>query len=286
MAEMKVSEIIYYPIKSCGGISVANAPLDSRGIEHDREFMIVDAENRYVNQKKQPRLALIQPRIYDRLLEIQAKQSGIIIPIMKEGPSLEVRLRKEGLKAVDQGEIAAGWLSEFLGGNYRLVRMADDFVRKVESAYARREYDQVAFSDEHPFLIISEESLADLNSRLGEKAIPMNRFRPNIVISGSGIPYMEDDIKRIKIGNVAYDVVKPCARCDMIQINQDDAKSYEGVLPELAKYRLAMVDGKRKALFGQYVIHERPGSVKVGDKVEIEAFKPEEEKIKFLAKVA
>lgn len=289
MTEMKVSAINYYPIKSCGGLPLESAVLDCRGIVHDREFMVVgkNVEGQYelVRQSKQPRMALIRPKVNKHILQASAPGiENLEIQIIREGNKVDAVVHGNVCSAVDQGEEAAKWLRKYLGEDYRLVRMTDEFVRKINPRYAQREYDQVGFQDGYPLLLISEESLNDLNSRL-HQPVRMNRFRPNIVIKGNGNPFVEDDVRLIKIGENYFDAVKPCDRCPIPGIEQETGEISKEVLKVLnnPKYRRG-ADGK--VYFGQNLIHQSPGMVHVGDKVEILMYKNENEKIKWLPEKA
>jgi uncharacterized protein len=134
----------------------------------------------------------------------------------------------------------------------------------VDPVYARTERDQVHFADGYPFLLISQESLGDLNSRLAEP-LPMNRFRPNIVVAGGGAPYLEDGWKRIRIGEMIFHVAKSCARCAITTTDQATAERGKEPLATLATYRKV----ERGVLFGQNLLHEANGTLRVGDRLEV-----------------
>lgn len=144
----------------------------------------------------------------------------------------------------------------------RLVRMADDFVRRVDARYARQPSDQTGFADGYPFLLISQASLDDLSARLAP--LPMNRFRPNIVVSGCDA-FAEDDWREIRIGGIIFNIVKPCARRAIPTIDQDTAIAGPEPLRTLAAYRTF----GQKVLFGQNLVAANTGTLRVGDEVEI-----------------
>jgi len=183
----------------------------------------------------------------------------------------EVTIWRDRVTVADQGDLVSDWFSTYLGGSYRLVRMPDDVVRPVDQQYATRPEDQVNLADGYPILLISEESLADLNRRLGEP-LPMNRFRPNIVINGAEIPYAEDEWSEVHIGEVTFHVVKSCARCVTTTTNQSTAERGAEPLRTLASYRQV----PRGVLFGQNLIHASPGCIKNGDSVAINALRRRE----------
>jgi uncharacterized protein YcbX len=169
------------------------------------------------------------------------------------------------VNAIDQGDVSARWLSDWLGASVRLVHVDERFKRKLNPEYAVSDEDHTGFADGYPILIISEESLADLNSRLdASHPLPMNRFRPNMVVKGCE-PFAEDTWKRIRIGEVEMALVKPCPRCVVTTIDKDSLEKNKEPLKTLSKYR--MQEGG--AMFGMNVIPLGEGEIKVGMSVEI-----------------
>jgi hypothetical protein len=259
-----VSGLYYYPIKACRGYALQTALLDARGIAHDRRFLIVDANDRFITQREHARLAMIEPCVTDDALALTAPgMPPLTIETRAATARRSVVIWRDTVEAIDQGEAVARWLSAYLGEAARLVKFAEDVTRKVNAAYARRPTDQTGFADGYPLLLISQASLDDLNTRL-PSPLPMNRFRPNLVVSGTA-PYAEDAWKQIRIGEVVLDVVKPCARCVTTTTDQHTAARGKEPLATLATYR----NSERGVLFGQNVIHSRPGTLRVGAAVEI-----------------
>ena len=171
--------------------------------------------------------------------------------------------KSKGVHAIDQGDESAQWFSDWLGVSVRLVHVADGFKRKLNPEYAVSEEDHTGFADGYPILIISEESLQDLNSKLGS-VLPMNRFRPNIVVQNCE-PFAEDTWKRIRIGGVEMALVKPCPRCVVTTIDKETLKKSKEPLKTLATYR-NQEDG---AMFGMNVIPLNEGNIKIGMSIEI-----------------
>lgn len=261
-----VTALYRYPVKSCRGIGIERGEIGPRGFDGDRGFVIVNENRVFLTQRDIPRLALIVPKLAETTLSLSALGTEpITLPIRRAGPIEPVTVWRDTCEAVDQGDDVANWLSGYLDRDVRLMRMADGSVRRVDPAYARQPDDQVSFADAYPFLLISQASLDDLNSRMGAP-LPMNRFRPNIVVAGCE-PYAEDSWRTIRIGSVLFDVVKPCARCVTTQIDQATAKQGADPLRTLARYRL--VNGGM--LFGQNLIHHGPGMISAGDEVQIVA---------------
>ncbi|MDF2772119.1 MAG: uncharacterized protein K0S86_1613 [Geminicoccaceae bacterium] len=260
---VEVSALYVYPIKSCAGMSVSSATLDRRGVIGDRRFMVVDDGGRFLSQRELPKLALIVPRIADGTVTLAAPGSPTVrVPILEDGPRRSVIVWRDACDAVDQGDDASRWLSAHLGVPCRLVRLADEWQRLVDPTYATRADDEVSFADAYPLLLIGEASLEDLNRRLATP-LPMNRFRPNVVVRGSG-PYAEDAWRDIVIGGVRATVVKPCARCVTTLVDQVTGTRGKEPLRTLATYRRR---GDGEVYFGQNVIHAGHGTIAVGDRV-------------------
>ncbi|MBA3643101.1 MAG: MOSC domain-containing protein [Chloroflexia bacterium] len=263
-----VTALNHYPIKSCAGTALTEAALGPRGILHDREFVLVEAATgTFLTQRELPPLALIRPTLTDGRLHLAAPEMPpLTIPIATRGDARDIVVWRDTCPAIDQGPESAAWFTAFLGLDCRLMRMAEDHQRQVDPAYAEIG-DQVGFADGFPVLLISEESLADLNSRL-ETPLPMNRFRPNVVVAGAGEPYQEDGWTRITIGEasgVAFRVVKSCARCAITTTDQATAARGKEPLRTLATYR----KGERGVYFGQNLIHDAPGTLRLGDVVRV-----------------
>jgi hypothetical protein len=273
MTQPTISSLHIYPIKSCGGIDVTQAALTPRGFAYDRQWMIVQDDNEergmFLTQRELPEMALVQPTIDGDTLLIRAPgMSDLCVPLMQipDAPTLPVVVWRDTCVAVDEGALAAQWVSEYLGLSARLVRMADAFVRPVDPTYAKTPA-QTGFSDGYPLLLISEASLADLNERLcgrGKAAIPMRRFRPNIVVSGCDA-YAEDGWSDFTIAGLPFEGVKLCARCPITTVDPATGSipDVQEPLATLATYRKAT----RGVLFGQNVIHRELGMISIGDLV-------------------
>lgn len=257
-----LSAIYIYPIKSCRGIALTSAQLDAGGFQFDRNWMIVSPTGRFMTQRDVPQLALVETEIGSDGLQLDApKQATLHLPLAPvRGTVVEVEVWRDRCQAIDQGDEAAAWLSQFLGIECRLVRMGEGYDRPVK----RRADAQVSFADAYPLLLISEASLADLNQRL-PNPIPMNRFRPNLVVAGCDA-YAEDRWDQIRIDEITFDVVTPCERCVITTTDQATGRrESKEPLKTLATYR--RVQGG--VIFGQNVIHRQQGKVQVGSAVEV-----------------
>jgi len=195
-------------------------------------------------------------------LQLEAPgMSPLEVPIEREpGPTVRVSVWKDESAALDEGRTAAEWFSAYLESSARLVRLANDDARPL-GAPSAQPGDRLSFADAYPFLLLSEASLDGLNRRLS-LPLPMDRFRPNIVITGCG-PHAEDRWRLVRIGEVDFRVAKPCARCVITTTNQRTGERGREPLRTLATYRLQ--DGE--VLFGQNLVHGGRGVIRVGDRV-------------------
>jgi uncharacterized protein YcbX len=261
---LRLTALNIYPIKSTKGIALAESEVDGFGLRYDRRWMVVDESGDFLSQRSHPRLALVVPSISDGVLQIDAPGMPTLRTPLHPGDTVatSVTVWDDTCPATWVGDHAAEWFSDFLGCACTLVHMADQVVRPADPAFAPLGV-RVSFADGFPFLLISEESLADLNRRLADP-LPMNRFRPNLVVAG-GEPYAEDGWGRIEIGDMRLQVVKPCARCLVTTTDQATGERGKEPLRTLATYR--KVGGE--VMFGQNVVHENNGRLRVGDSVTI-----------------
>jgi hypothetical protein len=267
---MHISEINIYPVKSLGGISLESSKIERRGLEFDRRWLLVDEKNKFLTQREFPKMATIRPEITNDGLMVSCDGSDLLIPFETQSDATEsVKIWSSRCKAKIYEDSINEWFSEVLQTNCKLALMPEETQRKVNYFYAVQKDDHVSFADGYPFLLIGENSLKDLNSRL-EEDLPMNRFRPNFVVSDSEA-FAEDSWKIIKIGEAVFHIVKPCARCVMTTIEQTTGeKDGKEPLKTLAGFRIPKRSIKKKILFGQNLIAAKAGDIlRVGDKIEI-----------------
>ena len=262
---IQLSNLTYYPIKACRGFDVAESQVERMGLASDRRMMVVTPSGKFLTQREYPRLALVTPTVKNGMVTLSAPNfDSLQFGIQSTGTPTPVEVWKsKDVSAIDQGEESAQWLSDWLGVSVRLVHVADGFKRKLNPEYAVHADDHTGFADGYPILIISEESLQDLNSKL-DSAVPMNRFRPNIVVKGCE-PFAEETWRRIRIGGVEMALVKPCARCVVTTIDKDTLAKSKEPLKTLSSYRMQELG----AIFGVNVIPLNEGVVKVGMSVEV-----------------
>jgi uncharacterized protein len=265
MSAIVLSEINIYPIKSLGGISLPSATVEERGLQYDRRWMLVDAQHRFMTQRKIHKMALIKVNLMENGLQVStAGMPDLLVPFVPQtNEMLTVSVWDDNCQAVVVSRAANEWFSEALQMPCTLVYMPGESIRPVDPRYAR-DHEFVSFADAYPFLLIGQASLQDLNQRLSEP-VPMNRFRPNLVVTTT-IPFQEDEWKSIRIGETVFHLVKPCARCVLTTIDQQTGTAGKEPLKTLSSYRTI----QNKVLFGQNALWGRVGGqVQLGDSIEI-----------------
>jgi len=266
---MILSEINIYPIKSLKGIPLTEAKIKRRGLEFDRRWMLVDDKNKFLTQREFPKMATIKVQIGEYNLQVSQNGSDLKIPFLPNGDeTARVQVWSSKCAARVYDDSINEWFSGVLQTKCRLVLMPEETRRKVNYFYAVHKDDHVSFADGYPFLLIGENSLADLNSRLQDD-LPMNRFRPNFVVKDSE-SFAEDGWKKIKIGASLFHVVKPCGRCVITTIDQTTGEKAKEPLKTLASFRIPKRSVKKKIMFGQNLIVENEGNIlRIGDEIEV-----------------
>lgn len=264
----RISALYIYPIKSLGGIAIGSAMLTKRGLQYDRRWMLVDEKNRFLTQREYPQMALLKTAIESTSITVHhsaAKNDEIKIPLIPSSTTtVLVEVWDDVCAAIVADDSINQWFSRKLGITCKAVYMPDETERPVDKRYAKESSDITSFSDAYPILLVSEASLDDLNRRL-ESPVPMDRFRPNLVISGTGA-YAEDTMKQFRINGLNFYGVKLCGRCVVTTTDQQTGERNKEPLKTMATYR--NINGK--VCFGQNVICPHYGEVKVGDEIFIE----------------
>lgn len=249
---VQITALNIYPVKACRGIPLQHARITPTGFEHDREWLIVRPDGRFVTQRELPQLALIATALSADCLELQVPTgASVAIPLARTGAEVEVTVWGDRCAAFDMGDEPAHVLSAFVGKPLRLVRF-DARRRRTSSPAWTQGVDAVThFADAFAWLTISEASLEDLNQRLPHP-LPMNRFRPNIVLGGAQ-PYAEDRMHELLADGVRLRAVKPCTRCAVTTTNQATGqRDGDEPLRTLRQYRY---DAELKGVaFGQNLI--------------------------------
>ncbi|KAA0991387.1 MOSC domain-containing protein [Dyadobacter aurulentus] len=265
---MHLSEIWIYPVKSLGGIRLSEAKMEERGLQLDRRWMIIDENNKFVTQRTLPKMALIDVYVTSEGLKILNRtepDNAFTVPFQPvTSHPRTVTIWDDVVEAVTVSNEADQWLSEQLGFPAQLVKMPENTERKADPKYAKNG-EIVSFADGYPFLIISEASLQELNTKL-ESEITMRRFRPNFVISGTR-PFEEDQWKNVNIGAATFEIVKPCARCVLTTIDPQTAEKGPEPLKTLATFRKF----NNKIMFGQNAVAKILATLREGDIVTVGA---------------
>lgn len=257
-----VRALTIYPIKGCRGIALESAEIQDIGLKDDRRFMVIDADQRFVSQREIPRMALITVAAHRDGWTLTAPgMEAVTFTPTATGQAQPATIWRDTALVVSQGTHVAEWLSSFLGAPLQLVAMHPSYRRPVSSTYAKSPEDAVSFADGYASLICNQASLDELNQRL-DTPIGMERFRPNIVVSGAEA-WAEDDWQEIYIGETLSYAVKPCARCVVTTTDQDTATRGQEPLRTLARYRTRELG----VIFGQNLIHAHTGTIRVGDVV-------------------
>lgn len=259
MVTRKLTDIIIYPVKSLRGISLDAAYAETKGLQYDRTWMLVDENGHFITQRTFPVLATLEVKQDLEGWIIQHKQEKLKIPLsLSDAPRKKVDIREDHLEVSLAPGYYGEWFSDQIKTKCHLVYMDENVKRPVDERYMINK-ETVSFADAFPYLLIGEPSLNDLNKRL-LNPVPMNRFRPNLVFSG-GNPFDEDTFDRIVTGEAVFRAVKPCARCVVTTTDQGSGQRGPEPLLTLSKYRKK----DNHVLFGQNLICLKEGEIKKGD---------------------
>ncbi|MER6304875.1 MOSC N-terminal beta barrel domain-containing protein [Streptomyces sp. NPDC001657] len=272
MLKPALQSIHLYPVKSIAGSGPGEAVVEPWGLAGDRRWLLVDAERRQITQRQQPTLALAHAEeLPGGGLRLTAPgKEPLTVEVPEYTGTLPVEVWRDVVEAVPAGTAAAEWFSAYLGVECRLMYLdLPEKRRPVDPEYSAPG-DTVSFADGFPLLLTTTSSLDALNSLIAqgdhadEGPLPMNRFRPNVVVDGTA-PWAEDDWRRVRIGEVVFEVVKPCSRCVVTTTDQLTAERGKEPLRTLARHRRF---GDR-LVFGQNLIPRGVGTIRVGDPFEI-----------------
>jgi len=259
-----VTRLRVYPVKGTRGVDLDAMEFDQLGPRCDRRWMIVTPDGEFVSQRGTPRLATIRPRLENGSLALAAPGAETLtLPVDAGGGGVRVRIHGTAAAARTVGAEADAWLSSVLGGEFRLVFMRNRDARATDPEFAPGH--QVGFADGFPVLLVSESSVDELSRRIGQP-LPVERFRPNIVVTGDS-PHDEDRWQRFAIGGLAFEGVKLCARCKVTTVDQDS-----GVLDPASEPLRTLAHYRRiesHVYFGVNVVHSGRGRIAVGDAVDV-----------------
>jgi uncharacterized protein YcbX len=264
---MHLSDLYIYPLKSGAGINLSQSLVESRGLQLDRRWLVVDLDGRFMTARKNPKMVLIRaiPQHNHELMLSADGFDSVLVSGKYDLRQLErVSVWSDECEGIYISREADLWLSNFLGIPCRLVFMPEETERAVDPDYAQQG-DIVSFADGYPLLLTTEASLADLNGRLSE-SIDMIRFRPNVVVQGVDA-FAEDSWKRVMIGSVEFECSRPCARCVLTTVDPSTGRKDESGEP-LTTLKTYRHEGKG-VLFGVNLIPRSSGQLHVGDEVKI-----------------
>lgn len=262
-----IDALYIYPIKGLKGVSVSSIEALQRGAADDRRYMLVDEQGQLVSQRTHPIMCLMSCELKEDVLVVSYKEEKLSFSRQEYTDRLlDVELWGGHFKAYEVSQRTSDWFSQMLGTTCRLVKMVDgeDRIKNYQSINTNHKGStKLSFADGYPYLVLGTASMQELNSRL-EEELPVNRFRPNIVIN-TGRAHEEDEWEQIMVNEVLIEIVKPCARCVVITIDQATAEKGKEPLKTLAAYRK---EGK-SIMFGANAVLLNPGKIKVGDPVQL-----------------
>jgi hypothetical protein len=258
-----ITEISIYPIKSTAGIQLSTSFIDDYGLAFDRRFVVSDLHGQFITARTEPKLCLISSCLTPSGLHLNApNMPALTIDIAALSNQTEnVQVWRDNIQAQATNETCSQWLSDYLQKPCKLLYFGKDAFRLVKNRV-----EQVAFADGYPLLLISEASLIDLNQHCSSK-VSMRQFRPNLVVNGSE-PFIEDTWKTIRIGEVMFEVVKPCSRCIFTTIDPKTAEKHQTQEP-LATLQQYRQDDNGEVMFGQNLVPLNQGKITVNDTVEV-----------------
>ncbi|MDQ1040597.1 uncharacterized protein YcbX [Streptomyces sp. V3I8] len=264
-----IVELTYYPVKGCAGVPVGETLVTPAGLAHDRSFMVVSEEGVHRTQRRDPRLAVIRPGIGadGGRLTLRAPGHGSVdVEVDTVGARRPVDLFGVAYQGIDQGPAAADWLSGVLGAPSRLVRVPPEHERVTDG----RTPGTCGYADSGALHVVSRSTLDLLHRKLAERGarpLPMDRFRPNIVVDGWDEPHTEDRAHRMTVGGTELAYAKLALRCAVTMVDQEvGAGAGPEPLRTLAGYRRAAGGG---IAFGTKFSILRTGRVSVGDTVDV-----------------
>jgi uncharacterized protein YcbX len=271
MSNLKITGLYIYPIKSLSGISLSKTKVEFRGLQFDRRWMLVDDNDEFITQRNFPLMALLQPEITPASIIVRHR-GKIVQPIEfslyePQSKAEAVTIWEDTCLAKEVSKEASEWFSMVLGMRCRLMFMHEESIRQADQRYAIQETDKVSFADGYPVLMVSEESMDQLNQKMNLN-YTIERFRPNIVCAG-GEAHVEDTLRKVQINNVEFYGVKPCARCVLTTIDPLTTEQGKEPLKTLSTYRKS----GNKILFGENFIPVNQGEIAIGGDINVQESK-------------
>ncbi len=277
---MFVSQLCVYPLKSCQKIDLAQVEVEIKGFFGDREMMLVSSSGKFITQRQFPQLATVKVEVGEQNITLKTEDANfqdLTFTPVSTGTIIEVEIWRDRLQAIDQGDEVANWFHRLLdldaSKTCRLVKQSPKHDRILKQKYPSEEDIPINFADNYPVMLTASASLAELNQRIAEihlsqkQEIPMNRFRPNIVVETTE-PFIEDRWSLIQIGEIKFKVAKPCSRCIMTTIDQKQGQKdrLKEPLNTLGTFRQLSEQG---VMFGVNLIPQGKGTIRTGDRLQI-----------------
>jgi hypothetical protein len=266
--ELRLASLHLYPIKSLGGMAVTGAALSDKGLLHDRRWMLVDGEGRFLTQRELPAMALFHTEPLVDGFRVRDTRDGAHLDLPWTLDAAHTRMCSvwsDRVRCIPAPSDCNAWFSERCSAPLELVYQPDSTRRRTDGRYAHA---LTSLSDGFPYLVANSASLKDLNER-GEREqgaawaqVGMDRFRPNLVVAGA-LPWAEDAWRALQVGGVRFELVKPCARCVVVNTDQATGARSTEPLRTLATFR----NKGNKVLFGMNAVCADAGTVRVGDLV-------------------
>jgi len=254
-----VKKILVYPVKGLPGIELDEAFLLKEGLMNDRRLMLVDSENKFISQRNFPNLVDFAINLEKEKLKISFKGNNVEFAIDTfEETNFETRIWEHRVTANEVSYSVSDWFSEQLQHPVKLVRRAKGH-KRIKKYSNKIGSTEVSFADAYPLLILGTASIEQLNAKL-EKAVPFTRFRPNLLIE-TEVAHIEDNWNRISIGESQIEIIKPCARCQVVNVDQITGQKFKEPLKTLASYRKI----ENKIYFGANAACLQEGQVHIGD---------------------
>ena len=274
MRTVEITSLHIYPVKSMRGIALDRAKLTSEGLENDRRWMVVRSNGRFVTQRDMPQMSLVHTSLEDGGLVLSRPGYGsVTIPYeLHAGDLIKTKVWNDDCETIDQGDSISSWLTSALASKepLRLVKLKPGFKRVLSKSALMAPDTSTYFADAAPILLANEASLDSLNSVLessSQQSVPMNRFRPNIVVKGLEA-FAEHKLDTLTAPDYQFKLCFPCKRCIVTTINQDSAEKDRGGQPFKTLQKINPMPGENKTpLFGEYVIltHGENKSIAAGD---------------------
>ena len=275
----QITDLYIYPVKSLKGIALKEVHTGLRGFQYDREWMITDSKYHFISQREIESMATFKTEIDTTSLILCSNANQFSVSLHSEKLNkVRATVWDDTCDAYDEGDAVSNWLTqqlgEYKGSSLRLVRFSADGERSVPEEYLNGMRAQSAFSDQFPYLITSWESLGKLNQGLHDnhsKEVSMNRFRPNIVVQGlDDLEKMTGSDLSCDEGDYRFGLRKPCKRCKIVTISQENGEIMEPKEPLATLVKLKFSDAIKGAFFGQNaILLSEDCVIRVGDELKL-----------------